>query len=460
MIDITLEHPEYKSQRATWAKYRDLYSGGEQFCSRASEYLVRRQREPSDVYGERLDRVFYENYIGSVIDWYAATLFRREPNLILEGEDSSARSFFNSFADDCDQRGTAISDFLRRQFIEALVMGKSYLVVDFPRQQTKPASRAEEDHSGAARAYLAPFGVEQMTNWERDDQGEFEWVILRTERPLNPGLGGGGWATRRRWMHYNKQRFEIYEDVNESGRSGDPYLIDSGFHGLSTLDRVPVFEFGVTDGLWLMNKAASLQLEHFNKSNALSWALTMGLFAMPVVFSDRDWNQVLGDSYYLQLGPNDKFGWTEPAGHVFEIALANIDRLKDEIYRVCFLMSQAGGAMSKNASLSGLSKQRDYTVTQEVLRGYGDAAKDTLKRVLRAIVEARQDRLTVDVSGLDEFDIGDFSGELSDAANLLTLGVKSPTLRKQVYKKLAFKYLCDLRQEMKDRIAQEIDSQD
>ena len=37
----------------------------------------------------------------------------------------------------------------------------------------------------------------------------------------------------------------------------------------------------VSEGLWLMNKAAHLQLEHFNKSNALSWAITMGLFAMP-----------------------------------------------------------------------------------------------------------------------------------------------------------------------------------
>ena len=37
--------------------------------------------------------------------------------------------------------------------------------------------------------------------------------------------------------------------------------------------------------MWLMNKSASLQLEHFNKSNALSWALTMGLFAMPVVYT-------------------------------------------------------------------------------------------------------------------------------------------------------------------------------
>jgi hypothetical protein len=80
--------------------------------------------------------------------------------------------------------------------------------------------------------------------------------------------------------------------------------------------------------------------------------------------------------------------------------------------------------------------------------------------VLRAIAGARQDRLALDVSGLDEFDIGDFSDELKDAAHLLDLGIDSPTMKKQIFKKLAFKYLCDVRQELKDRIAQEIDQHD
>jgi len=37
----------------------------------AFEYLIRRHKEPNDIYAERLSRVFYENYIGSIIDWYA-----------------------------------------------------------------------------------------------------------------------------------------------------------------------------------------------------------------------------------------------------------------------------------------------------------------------------------------------------------------------------------------------------
>ena len=132
-------------------------------------------------------------------------------------------------------------------------------------------------------------------------------------------------------------------------------------------------------------------------------------------------------------------------------------RLQEEIYRVCYLLTQAQGSQS-SAAQSGLSKLRDFAITQEVLRAYGDAVKDTMKRVVRAIGIARQDTVVVHVSGLDDFDIRDFSSDLEDAERLLKLSIQSPTLQKQVFKRLAFKYLCDVRQEVKDQIAKEIDA--
>jgi hypothetical protein len=166
----------------------------------------------------------------------------------------------------------------------------------------------------------------------------------------------------------------------------------------------------------------------------------------------------MGESYYIQLGPQDRFGWTEPQGNVYQIAADNLTRLQEEIYRVCYV-SHAGGALSGNATQSGVSKQRDYAITQEVLRAYGDAVKDSIKRVLRAVERAREDGLSIGVSGMDEFDIGDFGTELQDAQMLLNLGIQSPTLKKQVFKKLAFQFLCDARQEVKDRIGSEIDQE-
>jgi citrate lyase gamma subunit len=298
---------------------------------------------------------------------------------------------------------------------------------------------------------------EEVINWSFDEKGNYEWIVLRTGGVRQPKAGERSWIRETRWIYYDKEEFRAYRRLDAEKEAGATQLIDQGRHGLAKLRRVPVFRMEVSDGMWLANKAASLQLEHFNKSNALAWALTMGLFATPVIYSEREWNQIVGESYYIQLGPEDKFGWTEPEGHVYELAANNLVRLKDEIYRVCYLLTQAGGLESGNLRLSGLSKQRDFSVTQEVLRAYGDAVKETMRQVLRAIAVARQDGLATDVAGLDEFDIEDFSNELEDAGKLLSLGIGSQTLKKQIFKRLAFKYLCDVRQEIKNQIAEEIE---
>ena len=463
MIEINTEHHEYKASHALWKQYRDLYTGGAQFKAKAGDYLIQRNREPGGVYQERLSRAFYENYIGSIVDWYAATLFRREPVISVEGENDLGRRFFNAFVEDCDRKGSNLSDFFRHQILEALICGTSYTLVDFPRQSVKPQNRAEEEASGAANAYLVSYAPDEIINWSTDERGEFDWVVIRTAQMRRLRLEDPEPMVETYWHYYDRENFRSYRRLSRpsmfggAGETGPIDLVAEGLHGLAKQRRVPLFELKLTDGMWLMNKAASLQLEHFNKSNALGWALTMGLFAMPVIFSDKEWNNVVGESYYIQMGKDDRFGWAEPEGHVYEVASRNLDRLKEEIYRVCYLLAQAGQTSADGRQVSGLSKQRDFAITQEVLRGFGDTAKDTMRRVLLAVEAAREDGLTVSVSGLDEFDIGDFSAEVDDARRLLELGVGSPTLRRQVYKKLAFKYLCDERQEMKDTIAREID---
>jgi hypothetical protein len=455
VFDIDREHPYYVLRKQVWRQYRDLYAGGEKLRLNAQHYLVRRQREPGDVYAERLSRVFYENYIGSIIDWYAATLFRREPVLIFEGKNEAAKSFYASLVDDVDRKGAGLTDFWRRQFVEGMVSGASYVLVDFPRSPERAGSRAEEDALGASRAYLVDYPAEDVINWSLDEQGNYEWVVIRTRQLKKDTVEDAEWRTETRWAYYDKQTFRIYRQVgDESSRE----LVDQGTHGLAKVNRVPLFALEIPEGMWLLNRAGLLQLEHFNKSNALGWALTMGLFAMPVVYSDREWSQMVGESYYIQLGPGDKFGWTEPEGKVYQIAADNLTSLQEEIYRVCYL-AQAGGSLDKGARQSGVSKQLDSSITQEVLRGYGDAVKEQIRRVLKSIEAAREDGIEITVAGMDEFDIADFSTELTDAQQLLSLGMTSPTLKKEIFKRLALKYLGDARQDVKDRIVEEIEGE-
>jgi hypothetical protein len=463
MFDIDREHPEYTLHKAAWRQYRHLYAGGEQLKLHAQHYLVRRQREPGDVYAERLSRVFYENYIGSIVDWYAATLFRCEPVLTFEGHNDASQKFFCSLVDNVDQKNTGLTDFCRKQFIESLITGASFVLVDFPRVAQTAGSRGEEDALGASHAYLVDYAADDVINWSLDERGNYEWVVIRTRLLKKDRVEDPQWHMETRWAYYDKQTFRIYEQSREGGEigpgpagTGEVVLVDQGKHGLAKLNQVPLFRLRMPEGLWLLNRAGLLQLEHFNKSNGLAWALTMGLFAMPVVYSEREWSQMVGESYYIQLGPGDKFGWTEPEGKVYQIAADNLTSLQEEIYRVCYL-PQAGGSLDKGGRQSGLSKQMDSSITQQVLGAYGDAIKDLIRRVLKAIAAAREDQIEISVTGMDEFDIADFSVELSDAQQLLNLGVDSPTLKKEIFKKLALKYLCDARQDVKDRIAAEID---
>ena len=454
MNNITLEHPDYVGRKAMWRRYRDLYAGGESIREHAGEYLMRRQKEPLEVYSERLSRVFYENYAGSIIDWYSATLFRREPVMQFSGGSEADRSFLHAFAEDCDLQGTTFPDFFRKLFTDALVFGSSYALIDFPTVGQRPMNRAEEDASGASRAYLVSYTPEHLINWSVDDRGVLESAVVRSNRLRKPD-DGEGWVEETTWVSYDREEYRIYRALHRDGKAAEPELVRRGTHALAAARMVPLLEMRVPEGLWLMNKAAMLQLEHFNKSNALAWAIHMGLFAMPVVYSDKEWDSIVGESYYVQMGPNDRFGWTEPEGKVFQIAADNLMRLKDEIYRICYLLNQAGSAESGMAQ-SGLSKLRDYTITQEVLRAFGDFVKDSMKRVLRAVAAARRDEVQVDISGLDEFDIADFTTDLQNAAQLLALGIESPTLKKQIYTRLAQKYLCDSRQQIKEQVAAEI----
>ena len=351
-MDITREHPEYRGSRRLMKRYSDLYAGGEQLKNSARDYLEMRQKEPYDVYTERLARVYYENYIGSIIDWYSATLFKREPVIEFEGKGDAGRKYFAEFLDDCDQRGTSLAAMLQQQFVSALVKGKSYLLVDFPKPTRPVSTWAEEEEAGLSHAYLVDFSEEELINWSRDERGRFDWVVLRQVNRNRSAVEEEGPRTETTYLYFDRTSYKTFVQV---GDKGPALLVDEGVHGLADLQMVPLFEFKVNEGLWLMNKAALVQLEHFNKSNALSWALSMGLFAMPVVYTDRQWEQIVGESYYIQLAPNDRFGWTEPEGKVFQIASENLSRLQEEIYRVCYLLHQARGVHSSALSQSGMN---------------------------------------------------------------------------------------------------------
>jgi hypothetical protein len=370
----------------------------------------------------------------------------------------SGREFLSELQDNCDRRGTTLSAFFQEAFRNTLVLGRSHILIDFPRAATVPANRAEEDAIGLSRAFLVGYQAENLINWSKDELGNYEWAVIRTNFDKQPDVSSETRVVETIWRYYDRTSYKLFRRIEGGQQNGAIEFVGEGAHALADQNRVPILDLEANDSHWLMNRAAQLQLEHFNKSNALGWAITMGLFAMPVIYSDREWNQIVGESYFIQLAPGDRFGWAEPDGKVHQIAAAHLETLKEEIYRVCYL-SQASGEEAGGRAQSAQSKQLDFKLTQEVLRAYGVWVKAAMRKVLEAIIAARQDDIQVTVTGLDELDISDFASELEQATNLLALGIESATFRKQVFERLALKYLSDVRQETKDQIVAEIAAQ-
>ena len=104
-----------------------------------------------------------------------------------------------------------------------------------------------------------------------------------------------------------------------------------------------------------------------------------------------------------------------------------------------------------------------------LIRGYTEAKKSSLKTVhaelpadafVRSLLVVREaaprglvDRWFKPVLGKHTIHCWAY-----DAQSLMNLGIESPTLKRQVFKRVALKYLCDARQDIKNRIAEEIDA--
>ena len=122
---------------------------------------------------------------------------------------------------------------------------------------SKSLTRAEEDDSGRSRAYLTDYGADEIINWSYDQTGGLDWVVIRTSVLQQSKVTDSKWERETRWIYYDRETFQIFR---KAGEAHAIELTDEGRHGLAMLRRVPVFEMKVSEGLWLMNKAALLQL--------------------------------------------------------------------------------------------------------------------------------------------------------------------------------------------------------
>lgn len=440
----------------------DLFEGGDRFRANVAKYLTQHDMEPLALYKKRCASAYYLNYCARIVNFFASALMSCPPSLKSEPEQVDA--WWESFREDADGRGTDLVMLARDFLVRALVSQRSYLRVEFPSASSLPAGAtlADADRAGARSARLVAVPTECVRNWKRNPDGSFVWVLehecveeledLDDEEPTITETWTQWYADgrARRWQtrHTSRTKPQSSSDVPEVEPPANP------------CGAIPLIELALKPELCVLSHVAEPQLEHFRKSNALSWSIDKTCYAMPFFhIKSAKKPPTMGAGYYGILGVDEKVEWPAPPSAPFEVIRNNIADLVQEIHRVAEQMALAvDNSKAAAVGRSGDSKAADHEATETVLKAYGQALRDPIERALDLVARGRGESIDWDVAGMDVYDLADAKTLTEMALASDPLQIPSPTHRRELLKAVSRAQLPHLAEDTRQKIEREIDA--
>lgn len=443
-------------------KYQALYAGGKLFKDNIRDFLFPNQMDPPAVYQKRIKETSYRSYVGPIIDFFASQLFSSPYSIRTDRETKSiSDEFYSEFKEDVDLAGTDLTAFMKTQFIESLIKGKSYWLAESPDNGgVEPTDRQEWLDRGLDRLKLCSIPSECVFDWECDEYGNYLWVVLHYMETKRQSPDETRDVITEIWKIIYPDHVDVYKKSytkKQPPKPDDEVALDESYdHGFN---RVPLLKLCLPEGLWLLNRAADAQIEHFQLSAALGWSLRRSAYAMGIFkLQDADQEIKTGAGYGIVLGKEEDFKFAEPTGSSFSILQAEIKNQKDEIYRITNQMAQSQDNNSTAIGRSGESKDADHASTEIILHAYADIVKEAIEKTFELISDARGDTdLHFSIEGMSKFHLQDAQMLVDTAKTAKELAINSPTLYQELNYRVAESLLpWDTSQEVKDKIREEI----
>jgi hypothetical protein len=199
-------HPSCDGKKS--ARLRALYEGGELFREHIEEFLPQQPAEPPPQYALRKKISVYRNYVGPIIDYFAALLFASGP--IVTGKRKGADApepelpeYYSLFEKDCDRAGTDIIDALKESLGDATVVSRSWIWVqhDAISEEETPNNRADFEKLALGDSWLRVIKDEQVLDWETDDAGNLAMVVVFDTGARRASLESGRETIVETWHH-------------------------------------------------------------------------------------------------------------------------------------------------------------------------------------------------------------------------------------------------------------------
>ena len=366
----------HNTMREDWPLCRTLLGGTKTMRAAGESFLPKYPAEPIPDYKIRLQRAVLTNYYAQTIRHLVGKAFSKP--LALQDD---VPPQLVEWCEDIDLQGTHFNAFAAEVFREALGVGLTGILVDFPRQ-TPGASLAEERASGA-RPYMTMVPVESILG-VRTVRGRDIQMARLLEESIEPD-GEFGEKTVKRVRVLYPGGYALYQETKD----GEYTIVEEGTMSIGRVPLVPVY--GLKVGTWhgsppLLDLAYK-NVQHYQIDSDLSNALQVACFPILAASGydqDRDPLIKVGPNRVLAtFDPHGRFYYVEHSGTAISTGRQKLEDLKADMATegIQSLMPRA------SSDATATETQVKYAESTSDLQRMSFALKDSLENALKLMAE-------------------------------------------------------------------------
>lgn len=423
-----LEHicDEYKSYYEHWLNIALCYIGGLDFMTAvkgsilpsvhsqlfgsirdktdtgSGRFLKKYPQEPSALYKLRAENAYPTNDFAACINRVANLLFSTK--IAVEAEPAYP-AWYQDFFESADGANQSLLAMIKTVFKDAAGLYRRSGVLITKNADGKPVLSV---HSNPSLRYI-DFDADKVKS-----------VVISVEQETRsfPDLP----VKKQLLLVSTDTYFQTYEKTD----NGDYKRTKS-----ESVDVQPFVCFVCPWDIYMGNELIYPYLNYFNQMNRLDDAIANSCYIQHVLTSDHAIDDIQertagGQKNLMVLRSDEKYEQKSPEISSIKLISDHAKDLKNNFYRLVDQMAYAvDNTEFNNANRSGISKELDYSATDQLLAGYANMLADFLKRVLTQVSQIMGDVTTWDVAWDTTI-----PNSLEALGEVKTQGIHSPTVMK------------------------------
>ena len=352
-------HPLFEDNLSKWNMYKDSALGGDSFIN--DTYLMSHRLEDAEDYTERLDRAYFLNFCDTIPSLFNSFIFR-------EKIERPADPDLDTFRTNIDQKGSSISEFVKRAGYYSSIFGSIHALVDTPYFEKGKYSKRDVKENGIY-PYASLIFPHQLRDWSLDRQGNFRWVIIEQVyySDADPNI------ERDEQLHYKlitRDKWKV-EDDKGNAATYDDGAPNSGPNALGIVPLVTMYHKDIDDnkvGESMLKDIVFINRAILNWCSCIDEQIERQTFSQLIIPDDgsSDDNDDTGDPL-RQLSTSSIWTFPSESRHPPAFISPNTDNISviwslvlDHIKEIFRLSGLQGGTSDLTTAKSGRQSQMSF----------------------------------------------------------------------------------------------------